>query len=175
MLRAGGLVRALCLFLAALCLPAHPTLAHQQKITLSSIAHNEKTGLLEVEHRVPLHDAEHALQAQGVRAPDIINDLESRRTVARYIVSRFWVSHAGEPVEFTLLGTEIDGGRLVVYQQAPSPGPGAQLSIRSQILSDVWLRQENRVNLGVGTEVETLIFHNGDPAKAGRLPQAPQP
>lgn len=170
MIRLASFLGALCLFVALSIAPAQPGMAHQQKITLSSIAHNEKTGLLEVEHRVPLHDAEHALQAQGVRAPDIINDLESRRAVARYVVSRFWVLHAGKPVKFTLLGTEIDGGRLVVYQQAPSPGAGAQLSIRSQILSDVWLRQENRVNLGVGTEVETLIFHDGDPAKIARLP-----
>lgn len=170
MIRLTGFLRALCLLLVLSLVPAQPGQAHQQKITLSSIAHNESTGLLEVEHRVPLHDAEHALQAQGVRAPDIINDLESRRAVARYVASRFWIWYADKPVEFTLLGTEIDGGRLVVYQQAPSPGAGAQLSIRSQILSDVWQRQENRVNLGVGTEVDTLIFHHGDPARIARLP-----
>ena len=144
--------------------------AHQQKITLSSVAHNQRTGLLEVLHRVPLHDAEHALEAQGVRAPDIVNDLESRRAVARYIAARFSVSHDGTPMTLTLLGTEIEGGRLIVYQEAPSPGVGAVLSIRSQILTDVWVKQENRVNLGVGTEVETLIFTSGDGAQEAILP-----
>lgn len=149
---------------------AGPAAAHQQKITLSSVTHNEKSGLLEVIHRVPLHDAEHALEVQGVRAPDIVNDLESRRAVARYVAARFSVSHEGEPIAFTLLGTEIEGGRLVVYQEAVSPGAGATLTIRSQILTDVWARQENRVNLGSGTKVDTLVFANGDRAKLARLP-----
>lgn len=163
--------RCALLMMLLLALPlAGPAAAHQQKITLTSIAHNERTGMLEVEHRVPLHDAEHALVAQGVRAPDIINDLDSRRAVARYVASRFSVMHKGQAVSLTLLGSEIDGGRLVVYQEAPSPGAGAELRINSQILTDVWARQENRVNLGVGTEVETLIFRDGDTARVGRLP-----
>ncbi|WP_291134808.1 hypothetical protein [Erythrobacter sp.] len=41
--------------------------------------------------------------------------------------------------------------------------------MRSLILTDVWARQENRVNIGSGTEVETLIFRAGDPAKGATL------
>ena len=166
------MIRALALMVALLLAVPQgmPAAAHQQKITLSSVSHNARTGLLEVVHRVPLHAAEPALEAQGVRAPDIVNDLENRRAVARYVVSRFSVAHKGKPIAFTLLGTEIEGGRLIVYQEAPSPGVGAQLSIRSQILTDVWSRQENRVNLGVGTRVETLVFANGDRARTARLP-----
>lgn len=166
------MIRAFALLLVLLLVVPQgaPAAAHQQKITLSSVSHNARTGLLEVVHRVPLHDAEHALEAQGVRAPDIVNDLESRRAVARYVASRFTVAHEGKPIDFTLLGTEIEGGRLVVYQEAPSPGAGAQLSIRSQILTDVWTRQENRVNLGVGTKVNTLVFAKGDRARTARLP-----
>jgi hypothetical protein len=164
----SGILLALALLLAPPLWT--PAAAHQQKVALTSIAHNERTGLLEVIHRVPLHDAEHALEAQGVRAPDIVNNLESRRAVARYVVSRFSVSYKGKPIAFTLLGTEIEGGRLVVYQEAPSPGAGAALAINSQILTDVWRQQENRVNLGVGTRVDTLIFRDGDEARTGLLP-----
>ena len=166
------MIRAFRLWLVLLlALPlAGQAAAHQQKIIVSSVSHNESTGLLEVIHRVPLHDAEHALEVQGVRAPDIVNNLESRRAVARYVASRFSVEHKGKPIGFTLLGTEIEGGRLVVYQEAPSPGAGVELTIRSQILTDVWARQENRVNLGVGTQVDTLVFANGDRAKLARLP-----
>jgi hypothetical protein len=34
--------------------------------------------------------------------------------------------------------------------------------VNSQILTDVWARQENRVNLGGGTKVETFVFKAGD-------------
>lgn len=163
--------RFFLLIALALALPmVAPAAAHQQKITLSSVSHNARTGLLEVVHRVPLHDAEHALEAQGVRAPDIVNDLKARRAVAKYVAERFSVSHEGESVPLTLLGTEIEGGRLIVYQESLSPGPGAQLAINSQILTDVFERQENRVNLGAGTKVATLVFAAGDRPRLARLP-----
>ncbi|MEM7700565.1 MAG: DUF6702 family protein [Pseudomonadota bacterium] len=163
--------RIILMITLILALPmAAPVAAHQQKITLSSVSHNARTGLLEVVHRVPLHDAEHALEAQGVRAPDIVNDLKSRRAVAKYVADRFSLTHNGQPVPLTLLGTEIEGGRLIVYQEAASPGSGAQLSINSQILTDVFERQENRVNLGAGTKVATLVFSSGDRARIARLP-----
>ncbi|MGB3469362.1 MAG: DUF6702 family protein [Erythrobacter sp.] len=162
------LAAVLALILASLSVV--PASAHQQKLTISTLSHNPRSGMLEVVHRVPLHDAEHALKTQGIKAPDIIGDLESRRAFARYVEARFTVTRQGETVPLTLLGTEIEGGNLMVYQEAPSPGTGAQLSVSSQILTDVWSRQENRVNIGAGTSVETLIFRAGDRAKSAVLP-----
>lgn len=151
-----------------------PAAAHQQKLTITTLAHNPRTGMLEVVHRVPLHDAEHALKTQGITAPDIIGDLESRRAFARYVEARFSVSQQDESqpraVPLTLLGTEIEGGNLMVYQEAPSPGQGTRLLVSSQILTDIWTRQENRVNLGAGTSVDTLIFRSGDRPKSAVLP-----
>lgn len=161
-------MRWLLAVLAALVL-ALPAAAHQQKTAISILSHNARTGMLEVVHRVPLHDAEHALKRRGIAAPDIIGDIPSRREFVRYVAERFTVTHEGEPVAFTLLGSEIDGGSLVIYQEAPSPGPGARLMVRSLILTDVWARQENRVNIGSGTEVATLVFRAGDPARAATL------
>ena len=162
------MIRAFLLLIAfVLSVPAS---AHQQKVTISTVSHNPRTGMIEVIHRVPLHDAEHALETQGVRAPDIVNDIENRRAVARYVAQRFSISHDGGRITFKLLGTEIDGGRLVVYQEATSPGAGAEILIHSQILTDVWARQENRVNIGSGTSVETLIFAGGDGARTAILP-----
>jgi len=158
------LIAALALLLAA------PLAAHQQKIAISILSHNERTGMLEVVHQVPLHDAEHALRALGVRQADIINDTESRRAFARYVADRFELAAGGAQVRLALLGSEIEGGGLYIYQEAPSPGRGAVLTVRSLILTDIWARQENRVNFGDGTEVETLIFRAGDPARAGVLP-----
>lgn len=158
------LIAAIALLLAA------PLAAHQQKLAISILAHNERTGMLEVVHQVPLHDAEHALRALGFRQADIINDTESRRAFARYVAERFELSAEGAEVELALLGSEIDGGSLYVYQEAPSPGRGSAIEVRSLILTDIWARQENRVNLGDGTNVATLLFRAGDPPKVGTLP-----
>ncbi|MEM6908736.1 MAG: DUF6702 family protein [Pseudomonadota bacterium] len=159
------------LFAALLALlVAVPAAAHQQKVAVSSIAHNPRSGMLEVVHRVPLHDAEHALRSQGITAPDIISDLDSRRAFARYVAERFSLDVNADEFTLTLLGSEIEGGYLMIYQEAPSPGRGAEIAVSSQILTDVWASQRNRVNIGDGTSVETLTFTAGDGAKSAVLP-----
>lgn len=162
------MIRALGLLLAFVL--AIPAAAHQQKVTISTLEHNSRTGMLEVVHFIPLHDAEHALRAQGVKAPDVVNDVESRRAFARYVAARFRVEANNAPIDLIVLGTDIEGGRLLVYQEAPSPGAGSELLLHAQILTDVWARQENRVNMGTGTNVETLIFRTGDRPSLARLP-----
>lgn len=158
---AAGLMTAWSPFQAA---------AHQQQTTISVIAHNPRTQMLEVVHTVPLHDAEHALRMQGQRAPDILGNVESRRAFARYVAQRFSLAHGDEAIKLTLLGTQIEDGKLIVYQEGSSPGPGALLTANSQILTDVWAKQENRVNFGTGTSVETRVFHAGDGFKSALLP-----
>lgn len=151
--------------LAALLLAfpaATPAWAHQQKTTITNVSHNPRTGMVEVIHFVPLHDAEHALKSQGVAAPDIVGDIESRRAFVRYLAERFVLESGGAPVPLTLLGSEIDGGNLVIYLEGPSPGLGADVRLGSQLLTDIWAFQENRVNIGSGGERKTLIFRAGD-------------
>ncbi|QTD56898.1 DUF6702 family protein [Parasphingorhabdus cellanae] len=159
----------LMVLLMALSL-AVPAAAHQQKITISTVSHNPRTEMLEVVHRITLHDAEHALKSLGVRAPDIVADMDNRRAFAKYVAERFTISVEDEPVDLMLLGSEIDAGSLFIYQEMPSPARGSELQISSQILTDISSRQENRVNLGVGTKVKTLIFRAGDGFQAAVLP-----
>ena len=113
--------------------------------------------MLEVVHQVPVHDAEHALKRQGIAA-DIIASDASREAFARYVARRFKLEAVGKPVALSYVGSEIIGGNLMVYQEAAKPRTGATLSVNSQILTDVWARQENRVNIGGGTKVRTFVF-----------------
>ena len=137
--------------------------AHQQKIAISTIALNPRSGAIEVAHQVPVHDAEHALRAQGTKNADIIGSAKSREAFARYVTRRFLIEVDGTLVEPAYVGSEITGGSLWVYQEVPPPAdPGrAALRFNSQILTDVWARQENRVNIGSGTRVQTFIFNAG--------------
>lgn len=144
-------------------------LAHQQKRAISTIALNPRSGTIEIAHQVPVHDAEHALRLQGAKNPDIIGSEASREAFARYVTRRFLLQVGGVVVEPAYVGSEITGGSLWVYQEVPGPAAGgAALRFNSQILTDVWARQENRVNIGGGTSVNTFIF------KAGAAPQTAQ-
>jgi hypothetical protein len=157
-------------FLLIALLLAAPAWAHQQKIAISTVAINPRTERLELVHQVPVHDAEHALRVQGAKVPDIIGSADSREAFARYITRRFLLEIDGQAVTPDYVGSEITGGSLFVYQEAPAPaGAAAAVRINSQILTDVWARQENRVNIGAGTTVQTLIFTAGDPAREASL------
>lgn len=148
---------------------AMPVVAHQQKAAITTIEHNHRTGMIEVVHTIPLHDAEHALRTKGRKSADIVGDIESRREFARYAAERFSVLIDGRELALTLLGTEVSGGSLLVFQEGPSPGVGAELTVQAQVLTDIWLRQVNSVNVGSGTSPETLVFKGGDRAKAAVL------
>jgi hypothetical protein len=154
--------------LLALLLAA-PVLAHQQKFAISTISVNPRTGMLEVAHQVPVHDAEHALRRQGAANADLVASPESRDAFARYVARRFTLEAEGRPVPLALVGSEILGGSLWVYQEAAAPRTGSRLHVNSQILTDIWARQENRVNIGAGTDVETLVFRAGDEARTASL------
>ena len=168
------MIRRLLVLLALVLAPlgAGTAAAHQQKFTISTVSLNERTGMIEIAHQVPVHDAEHALVVQrtgnpNIHTPDIIGSEDSREAFARYVTRRFLLQIDGEVVIPDLVGSEIDGGSLWVYQETPAPEGEALIRINSQILTDVWARQENRVNIGGGTQVETVIFHAGDaPAMA---------
>jgi len=148
---------------------AQPAGAHQQKIAISTVSVNPRTERIEVVHQVPVHDAEHALRVQGARVPDIVGSADSREAFARYVADRFLLAVDGEAVMPDYVGSEISGGSLMVYLEAPAPRADATVRVNSQILTDVWARQENRVNLGSGTQVTTFIFTAGDPAREARL------
>lgn len=145
---------------------ASTALAHQQKFTISTVSANPRTGMIEIVHQVPVHDAEHALRIQGADNPDIIGSEASREAFARYVTRRFLLMADGAVVSPDYVGSEIIGGSLWVYQEAPAPDEAkVALRVNSQILTDVWARQENRVNIGAGTAVTTFVFTAGDAAQ----------
>ncbi|MEM7781117.1 MAG: DUF6702 family protein [Pseudomonadota bacterium] len=161
-------MKKLWLLILALLL-AVPALAHQQKAAITTVEHNARTGLLEVIHFVPLHDAEHALRERGNASPDIVGDIQSRRDFALYVASRFEISTEIAPIQLRILGSEIDGGNLVIFSEAYSPGRGTPIAVRSLILTDIWPSQVNRVNIGPSNAPTTLVFRSGDRAKSAIL------
>ena len=170
------MIRRLLVLLALVLAPlgAGTAAAHQQKFAISTVSLNERTGMIEIAHQVPVHDAEHALVVQrtgnpNIHTPDIIGSEDSREAFARYVTRRFLLVVNGEIITPDYVGSEITGGSLWGYQETPAPEGEALIRINSQILTDVWARQENRVNIGGGTSVQTFIFKSGDVAQTAPL------
>lgn len=167
------MLRALLVLLAFVLVPigAGTAAAHQQKIAITTVSHNPRTGMIEIAHQVPVHDAEHALRFQGAKNPDIISSDKSREDFARYVTRRFLLMVNGDITTPAYVGAEIIGGSLWVYQEAPAPEGDIRVRLNSQVFTDVWARQENRVNIGRGTAVTTFIFRAGDVPQTAQLPR----
>ena len=137
--------------------------AHQKKTAITTILFNERTGNIEIMHRFLIHDAEHAVKqirgdSFGEQA-NIIASENTRQAFSQYVSERFSIlDHNGELLELTLLGSEIDGGSIWVYQETPIPADLQSMSIRQNALRDIWREQVNRVNIERNKTTKTLIF-----------------
>lgn len=151
----------LCACLLALFLCAGTALAHQKRTAITTVLFNDRTGNIEVMHRFLLHDAEHAVkEIRGMTSR--VNILESEATRAafsKYVSERFFLYDQSMAVlDLTLLGSEIDGSNIWVYQEIAIPQDLTSLTVRHNALRDIWFEQVNRVNLERKGQTETLIF-----------------
>ena len=137
--------------------------AHQKKTAVTTVLFNERTGNIEIMHRFLIHDAEHAVkQIRGVsfgKGADIIASENTRQAFSEYVSERFSIlDQNGELLELTLLGSEIDGNSIWVYQETPIPADLQSMTISHNALRDIWIEQVNRVNIERNKETGTLIF-----------------
>ncbi len=164
------MIRALCiavLMLAAAGVPAH---AHKQNTALTDIRFNDRAETVEIAHRFSLHDAEHVLsEAIGVRA-DLSFDTDAQAAFAIYVAERFSVSARGGVVFApTLLGSEIEGGYIWVYQEMPQTD-GVDWIIQNDALRDLNADQVNLVNVRFDGELKTLTFGPNTGPQSIRIP-----
>ena len=140
--------------------------AHKQKVALTDILYNERTGNLEIAHRISLHDAEHALHEVIESKDDLTKSPKARAAFAKYVVQRFELTLKDKTkLKLTLVGQEIERGYLWVYQETKIPEPAtASFFIANTILQDVIKGQVNTVNIRSGSQVASFTFK----AKSGR-------
>jgi len=155
--RVGGLLALLLLTLSV------STSAHQLQAALTTIELNPRSELVEIVHRFYAHDAEHALAEVAGIEGDIRTDPALLEAFGRYVARHFSLTDAeGNALEPELVGAEVEGDFLWVYQQLPAGDFGRIARIGHDSLQEVWPQQENRVNLRRDDGVRTLILRNRD-------------
>ena len=141
--------------------------AHQLQAALTTIELNPRSELVEIVHRFYAHDAEHALAEVAGIEGDIRTDRALQQAFGRYVARHFSLSDAeGRPLEPELVGAEVEGDFLWIYQQLPAKSFDRIARVGHDSLQEVWPDQENRVNLRRDDGVHTLILRSGDGAIA---------
>ena len=140
--------------------------AHRMPGSLSTIKLNPSTGMTEIIHRLHNHDAEfgviYAMNDRNISLDTLIG----RAHLSLYVEERFLLAAVedgvvGEPLEIDLIGAELDGEFVLVYQEFKGELP-ATIALRNDILRDALPEQVNHVNIAVRGDVRTLRFEDDD-------------
>lgn len=163
----AGIMRAsalLCLF-AVLIMPAH---ADRERLSVSTVEWSAPAQTLHVTHRIHLHDAQQALVRAGLlKEPDLV-PLINRAKLALFVGRGFRIAGQTSDIALDILGAEIDGNYIYVYQQAEADAAPDMLYIDCNILRTVFSDQSNHVNVKLSDSVQTLTFAPGDRIKSAR-------
>ena len=150
----------LSLFVIALT-TASACLAHRTPGSLTTVEWNETTGRTEVIHRLHTHDAELGVGA-SLGLPGLsVEEIEGRAHIALYVESHFHIKGVDTELNFELVGAEISGNDILVYQELPGRLPQSVL-IWDDILMEAFPAQLNQVNIQDGESVNNLVFKKGD-------------
>jgi len=158
------------LLVIAWLIPA-PLVAHRAHISLTTVEWNARARSLELIHRVHLHDAQRVLDELAPTRDLALADLEGRARFALYVESSFdlWPGDEEAELPLTLVGAEIEGDHILVFQEIELPEPPPALRVRCVLLRDLFDDQVNHVNLTVGEGTRTLRFSGEDETKSVRF------
>jgi hypothetical protein len=117
-------------------------------------------------HRFYSHDAEHALRLITGAPADLLGEQRDRLKFAIYVHETFSLAGLGAGLEpLTLVGAELDGDYLWVYQRTPTAPGLTGLEASFPTLQAVWPEQVNTLNVERDGAVRTLTFSAGDGAR----------
>lgn len=140
---------------------AGAALAHDAPRVETEVAHLDDGGL-EITHVLQLSAAQRLLHKGGVIATNDLSGLRARAKAALYASDRFEVRADGAPLELTLLGAEIEGGHVYIYQIGDIATLPKIWSVRNSILRDLNASFDNTVNLPTPDGIQTLVFDGAD-------------
>jgi hypothetical protein len=124
----------------------------------------EADGTVGVVHVYHLQDAQDALYAAGLLDRPDLTPLRARAKLALYTRRTFSLRVAGESVPLQIIGAEIEGDSVFVYQDGKA-APG-DVSVSASMLRELIAGQRNSVNVIKDGKTTTLDFVGDDGLKA---------
>ncbi|MEM6916300.1 MAG: DUF6702 family protein [Verrucomicrobiota bacterium] len=148
--------------------------AHEKKTALTDIFFNERSGNLEIAHRISIHDAEHVLRRTHKEPDDLVHSEKAQSRFAEYIARAFLLKkNDGSIVDLSLVGQEIESGHLWVYQEIPIEElPENAFTIQNSVFLAEVKGQINTVNVRWRSRVDTFVFTAGSETKRYEGPES---
>jgi hypothetical protein len=132
-------------------------MAHRAPGSLTTIEWNENSQRTEVVHRLHTHDAETGVSSTlGMNGLSVAR-IEDRAQIALYVEEHFHIRSGERELQLDLIGAELSGDYLHVYQEYRGRLP-RDILVKDSILLDVFHQQINQVNISDGDAVRSLVF-----------------
>jgi uncharacterized protein DUF6702 len=144
--------------LAGLSLVTAPTLAHRMHAGVTEIAVNERTGELEIIHRVYGHDLMEALDRTDLDADTYLATPDGLAAVGAYAGRTFRMADTdGELLDLSYVGAEADGEFTWIYFSAAIPAEQASFIVDNDLLAETFDDQVMMTNLRFNSAVRTAM------------------
>jgi len=135
---------------------AHDAARVETVITLGS------AGSVDVTHTLQLSAAQRLLYKAGVIEKNDMTGLRSRAQAALYTSERFELKADDKTIALDILGAEVLGGHLYIYQTGAIRTLPKTWSARNAILRDLSPRFDNIINVPGKDGIQTLVFNGSD-------------
>jgi len=140
---------------------ATPVAAHDAP-RVETVVSLSPLGELEVTHTLQLSAAQRLLYKAGIIAKNDMTGLKARAQAAIYASQRFDILADETSVPLDILGAEIQGGHLYIYQTGQLAEAPQNWSARNSILRDLSPRFDNVVNVPTTDGIRTIVFSGPD-------------
>jgi hypothetical protein len=150
----------LAVMLGPLLAPGQTTVfAHQLQVAMTTVSFKTASGTIEVIHRFYTHDTEQVLSQLAGKQVDLLDDGVMQRQFGRYVSENFQLTdQASKPLPLSLVGVELEGDFIWVYQETAIPAKLRELTVLNTALLDTLPNQVNTVNVECGNVISTLEF-----------------
>jgi len=152
---------AICGAIALTFVTTTPVLAHDAPRVETEIALTAEKQL-EVTHVLQLSTTQRLLFKAGIIEKNDLTGLKARAQLAIYASERFDLLADGEKIPLELLGAEIEGGHVYVYQIGELEELPEVWSGRHAILRDLNPRFDNTINVPTSEGIRTIVFDGTD-------------
>lgn len=114
-------------------------------------------------HQFLLHDAEHAFaKISGDKAGITLNP-KTQQAFADYVQHSFGLRDGADKLlALKLVGFEVEGKHIWVYQEIPIPTDAESFLVLMNTLQEVWPDQVNHINIDCAGKVYSIRLKAGD-------------
>jgi len=151
----------LAAFCAAIFCLSPQSFAHDAP-RVETVVTLDDTGEVEVTHTLQLSAAQRLLFKAGIIDKNDMTGLRARAQAALYSSERFELMADGKTVPLNIIGAEIGGGHLYIYQTGSLNVLPQKWSAKNSILRDLSPRFDNVINVPTEDGIRTIVFSESD-------------